>query len=256
MASVFTAPLPVTEFPAFREFVLRTAPQGLPCGDERLWTFADAASAAVSVKHALGHPGIFAELAADQAERALAEMLVEFNTPNWRMDSEVLVRMPVRGDAVTFALDEEGRGYDEAAWAPDRDLVRRLNKWCERALDAFFATQRRGGPAEDEASPARANPAERERIDPPTTGESASRSEGEPDEAARSQANLNPTTALTPASLVADYLATTSEPSKRGLKRHRQKLGLSSDHAYTWKILMRHVPVGTFKSIGGRNHKG
>jgi hypothetical protein len=256
MGNIFTPPLSVTEFATFKQFLLRTAPQGLGCGDVRLWTLADAARAAVSIEHALGHPGIFAETAEQQEERALAEMLSEFNTPNWRMDMEALVRMPIRDDAVTFALDVEGRGLDEGALVPSRDLVKRLNTWCETALDAFY--QRCGGPVEDEATPAPADPAESERIDPPTTGEPAPRPEDERNDAARSQANPeeNPTTAPTPAKLVANYLASASEPSERGLKRYRQKLGLSYDPAYTWKILMQHVPVGTFNSIGGRGHKG
>jgi hypothetical protein len=60
----------------------------------------------------------------------------------------------------------------------------------------------------------------------------------------------------TPADLVVAYLASTSEPSARGLKRYRFALHLSRDRAYDWKTLERLVPAGTFKGIGGRGHRG
>jgi hypothetical protein len=50
---------------------------------------------------------------------------------------------------MTFALDDPDElwGFDEAAWMPDRILVRRFITWCENALAAFYAFRRSINPA-------------------------------------------------------------------------------------------------------------
>jgi len=152
--TLFPPPLPVSEFPKFKEFVRTTAPRGYPCDTSRwpdwiapLWTLAHAAGAALSRKHALRHPGRFAESAEDEEESALRDLLARFNSHEWGMETDYLVLVPGGGDnAVTFTFDEGGRGLDEAAWTPDCKLIKCLNTWCRTALDAFSAAQRRVEP--------------------------------------------------------------------------------------------------------------
>jgi hypothetical protein len=154
LPALFPRSLPVSEFPKFKEFVLTTAPKGYPCDVPRwpdwitpLWTLTHAAGAALSCKHALGHPGRFAESAKDEEESALRDLLARFNSPEWEVETDYLVLVPGGGDdAITFAWDVDGRGHDQSAWAPDRDLVKRLNTWCRTALDAFYAAQQRVEP--------------------------------------------------------------------------------------------------------------
>jgi hypothetical protein len=148
MSVIVIPSLPVTEFAAFKTFAEAAPPikagADLPHRKVPLWTFAEAAAAAISVMHALGHPSLFDEPITEREARAFAWWLARFNSPEWTLDCEALIRFLGRGiNSMCLAWDDDPtRGWDEAAWSPDYITVQRLNSWSAHMLDAFWRMQR------------------------------------------------------------------------------------------------------------------
>jgi hypothetical protein len=133
-------PLPVTRFPAFREFAEAVKPEGWPRRKgSQSWTLAEAADAAMSVTYALGWPQVIAE---DVEMRALSYWLSIVGSREWYDASLKIIKLPEEpiADSACFAWDSEVWGWDRSAWLPSPGCVEDLNCWGENALTEFYAT--------------------------------------------------------------------------------------------------------------------